>query len=197
MIPAAIQAAINCCGANGGGMVYMPAGTYLIGMGTNTGVNMASYVSLVGSGIGATTILRPPAIEQDQSNIVFNIYNCTNAQLQNINFQTDLTDPSYISPYTNIPIANGETLVWRALDCATLFQQSNGCSVSNCSMSGFRSCIQVRGPSTADATNTDNTFENIIFNNMNWVFFLIARKDCLSIIYTEVTIFHPIITILI
>ena len=160
---AAIQAAINCASANGGGMVYMPAGTYLVGMGTNTAINMASNVSLVGSGIGATTISRPPAIEGPQSNIVFNVINCTNAQFRDINFYTTVPDPTYTSGYTQ-STPNGEVLSWQNLDTAHLFEISTGCTVSNCSYTGFRNSISLRG-SAPGVTAVDNTFENLEFNN--------------------------------
>ena len=160
---AAIQAAINCCSANGGGMVYMPSGTYLVGMGTNTAINMASNVSLVGSGIGATTISRPPAIEADQSNIVFNVIGCTNAQFRDINFYTTVPDPTYTTTYRQT-IANTEDLPWEALDTAHLFVMSSGCTVRNCSYTGFRTPISLRGTALT-VTTVDNTFEDLEFNN--------------------------------
>lgn len=48
----AIQNAINAASAAGGGVVYLPAGTYLL----NSALAMKSKVALLGDGLGATTV---------------------------------------------------------------------------------------------------------------------------------------------
>lgn len=53
----AINAAITAVNASGGGIVYFPAGTYLVAdAGGSTGISLLSKVTLRGAGVGATTI---------------------------------------------------------------------------------------------------------------------------------------------
>lgn len=62
----AIQAAINECYLNGGGIVYVPSGTYLI---ANT-VRIKSNVTLLGA--GSSTILRAASTLPDNKELVLN-----------------------------------------------------------------------------------------------------------------------------
>lgn len=64
----AIQAAINAAASHGGGLVYLPAGTYrLISSTYSNGFMMASKVVVQGEGAGRTTILYGPTSQQSSS----------------------------------------------------------------------------------------------------------------------------------
>lgn len=56
---AAIQAAIDACSTAGGGVVHLPAGTYLI----KRPLFLASKVTLRGAGRGVTTITKPASVK--------------------------------------------------------------------------------------------------------------------------------------
>lgn len=56
---AAIQAAIDACSAAGGGVVFLPKGTFLI----RRPLFLASRVTLQGSGRGVTTITKPASVK--------------------------------------------------------------------------------------------------------------------------------------
>ena len=61
----ALQAAINAAAAHGGGLIYLPAGTYLLGSPTATfDILMASNVVVQGAGQANTSILFGPATAQ-------------------------------------------------------------------------------------------------------------------------------------
>lgn len=53
-----IQAAVDACAAAGGGVVYCPAGTYVIGSGY---ISLGSNVQLIGDGLGVTTLQKGAA----------------------------------------------------------------------------------------------------------------------------------------
>ena len=66
----AINAAIAAVNAAGGGTVFFPAGTYIVGdAGGSTGISLLSKVALRGAGIGATTIKLKDAADAHLINV--------------------------------------------------------------------------------------------------------------------------------
>lgn len=80
----AIQAAINQASWHGGGIVYLPAGTYRLASPSGSGVRMYSNVVLQGHSASDTTILLGPATQQPSSYIFWGFNWETNAKMSGL-----------------------------------------------------------------------------------------------------------------
>lgn len=70
----AIQAAINAAAAHGGGIVYLPPGTYKFASNSNTALYMASNVVVRGYANSQVTILMGPATQQPSTYVFWGVY---------------------------------------------------------------------------------------------------------------------------
>lgn len=133
-----IQAAINYVGSNGGGVVYLPAGTYKIRpQGTNSHALRLdrSKVVLRGAGSSGSTVTRlfnDQRVMRQKNVIMIGPDDDKNAWYDNesnpISIASDLPDPTRKLPLASVSgLAVGDEVVVRA-DCTEGFREDHGMS---------------------------------------------------------------------
>ena len=105
---AAIQAAINQASWHGGGLVYLPAGTYKLGSASGSALNMYSNVVLQGHSSADTTILLGPSTQQPASYVFWGISWPAGATTSGVADLT-ITNVDTLSQVVNIVQSAGST----------------------------------------------------------------------------------------
>lgn len=135
----AIQAAINAAIAAGGGVVYLPPGTYLI---SNQGLKLGSNISLVGSGIGISTLKLGSA---SINGIIYDTVAYANCSVSSVSFDCNAT------------IGNAIQLSATGHDKLTIER----CEFKNAG-GGNIWAVRIGAVTTTTATSTRVTFRNNI-----------------------------------
>ena len=109
----AVQAAIDAASVAGGGIVYVPSGTYLVSVagmldGRNYGLMLKGNVTLMGAGSGLTTI---KAANNSNMDVIINDRTIATSNIKLIGFKVDGNQANQTSGKFNIWIKNCEHFV--------------------------------------------------------------------------------------